>query len=126
MATKSGAYSSGAGFGTFGGRITGGNMVLDFTPNVGTAVTTNTSFIVLSDTATGVSSITFQESRLNSNYKSISASGSPSANTILQFEEPYSTGYYIVSVKDTTNNQYELFECAVITSESNEHICRIR
>ena len=120
MATKAGAYSSGAGFGTFGGRITGGNMVLDFTPNVGTAVTTNTSFIVLSDTATGVSSITFQESRLNSNYKSISASGSPSANTILQFEEPYSTGYYIVSVKDTTNNQYELFECAVIASESNE------
>ena len=37
MATKSGVYSSGAGFGTFGGRITGGNMVLDFTPNVGTA-----------------------------------------------------------------------------------------
>ena len=92
-------------------RLSGGNIVLDFTPNVGTAVSTNTSIITLSDTGTGISSITFRESRLNSNYKVISASGSPSANTILQFEEPYSTGYYIVSVKDTTNNQYELFEC---------------
>jgi len=119
MQTKSGQYAS-TGFGTFGARLSGGNIVLDFTPNVGTAVSTNTSIIALSDTGTGISSITFRESRLNSNYKAISASGSPSANTILQFEEPYSTGYYIVSVKDTTNNQYELFECAVIASESNE------
>ena len=121
MATKSGSYSSTAGFGTFGARLSGGNVLLDYTPNVGTAVTTNTSIIALSDTATGISSITFRESRLNSNYKSISASGSPSANTILQFEEPYASGYYVVSVKDTTNNQYEMFEVAVIASESNEH-----
>ena len=120
MATKSGAYSSTAGFGTFGARLSSGNVLLDFTPNVGTAVSTNTSIIALSDTGTGISSITFQESRLNSNYKSISASGSPSATTILQFEEPYSSGYYVVSVKDTTNNQYEMFEVAVIASESNE------
>ena len=117
--TKSGQYSS-TGFGTFGARLSGGNILLDYTPNVGSAVTTNTSIVALSDTGTGISSITLSESRLNSNYKSISASGSPSATTILQFEEPYSTGYYIVSVKDTTNNQYEMFECAVIASESNE------
>ena len=71
---KSGVYSSTAGFGTFGARLSSGNVLLDFTPNVGTAVSTNTSIITLSDTGTGISSITFQESRLNSNYKSISAS----------------------------------------------------
>ena len=119
MQTKSGSYSS-IGFGTFGSRLSGGNIVLEYTPNVGTAVTTNTSIVAISDSATGISSLTLQESRLNSGYKSIASSGSPSANTILQFEEPYSTGYYIVSVKDTTNSQYEMFEVCVIASGSNE------
>jgi len=119
MQTKPGSYSS-TGFGTFGTRLIGGNIVLEYTPNVGTAVTTNTSIVAISDSATGISSITFQDSRLNSGYKSIASSGSPVANTILQFEEPYATGYYVVSVKDTTNSQYELFEVCVIASESNE------
>ena len=119
MQTKPGSYSS-TGFGTFGSKLSGGNIILEYTPNVGTAVTTNTSIVAISDSATGISSLTFQESRLNSGFKNIASSGSPSANTILQFEEPYSTGYYIVSVKDTTNSQYEMFEVCVIASESNE------
>ena len=118
MQTKPGSYSS-TGFGTFGSKLSGGNIILEYTPNVGTAVTTNTSIVAISDSATGISSLTFQESRLNSGFKNIASSGSPSANTILQFEEPYSTGYYIVSVKDTTNSQYEMFEVCVISSESN-------
>ena len=119
MQTKPGSYSS-TGFGTFGSKLVGGNVVLEYTPSVGTAVTTNTSIVSISDSATGISTLTFQESRLNSGYKSIASSGSPAANTILQFEEPYSTGYYIVSVKDITNSQYEMFEVCVIASESNE------
>ena len=118
MQTKPGSYSS-TGFGTFGSKLSGGNIILEYTPNVGTAVTTNTSIVAISDSATGISSLTFQESRLNSGFKNIASSGSPSANTILQFEEPYSTGYYVVSVKDTTNSQYEMFEVCVIASESN-------
>ena len=120
MATKSGQYSSTSGFGTFGSRINGGNVILEYKPNVGTAVTTNVSVVALSDTETGISSLPFRESRLNSNYKAISASGSPSANTILSYEEPFSSGYYVVSVKDTTTNQYELFELCVLSSESNQ------
>ena len=119
MQTKPGSYSS-TGFGTFGSELSGGNIILNYTPSVGTAVTTNTSIVSISDSATGISSLTFQESRLNSGFKNIASSGSPSANTILQFEEPYATGYYIVSVKDTTNSQYEMFEVCVISSESNE------
>ena len=119
MQTKTGSYSS-TGFGTFGSRLSGGNIILEYTPNVGTAVTTNTSIVAISDSATGISSLTFQDSRLTSGYKSISSSGSPTANTILQFEEPYATGYFIVSVKDTTNSQYEMFEVCVISSESND------
>ena len=120
MATKSGSYSSGLGFGTFGGRITGGNMVLDFTPNVGTAVTTNTSFIVLSDTATGVSSITFQESRLNSNYKSISISGSPSLTQSFSLRNHIRlvTTSYLSKIQRTISTN--CLNVLVIASESNE------
>lgn len=119
MQTKPGSQSS-TGFGTFGSRIDSGNFILEYTPNVGTAVTTNCSVVSLSNSATGISSVTLQEGRLTSGYKSITSSGSPSANTVVQFEDPYSTGYYVVSVKDTTNNQYELFEVCVIASGSNE------
>ena len=122
MATETGQYSSNSGFGTFGARLSGGNMVLDFTPNIGTTVKTNISIVGLSTGETGISTIAFQESRLTSGYKSISASGSPSANTVVQFEEPYANGYYIVSVEDNTTNQYEMFEVVVIASESNESI----
>ena len=120
MATVNSQYTSNDGFGTFRSRITGGNVILEYTPNVGTAVTTNVAVVALADTETGISSLPFRESRLNSGFTSMTSSGSPSASTILQFEEPYASGYYIVSVKDTTNNQYEMFECCVLASESNE------
>ena len=120
MQTEVTQYSSTAGFGTFGASLSGGNIVLNYTSDVGTAVTTNVSIVSLSDSGTGISTIAFQESRINSGYKSIASSGTPVANTVLQFEEPYETGYYVVSVKDTTNSQYEMFEVCVISSESNQ------
>lgn len=60
---------------------------------------------------------------LSSYYKSISASGSPIANEIAAYEDPFAGEYFMVTVHDTTNNEYEMFECHVLDSD-NQNIVK--
>ena len=109
MQTNSGGVSS--GFGTFNAYISGGNVLVDFIPSVGVAITANTSSISIANTAfSGLGSITFYNGILHSGQTSIAATSSPVPVVIDAFSSPYDSEYYIISVEDLTNNNYEMFE----------------
>ena len=110
------------GFGTFDANIVGGNIIVNYTSNASSTLTANTQVVSVSDSATGVGTITLDVGRLKSSYVSIPVSGAGLANTITSFDLPYQSGYYYVTVKDTTNNVYESFEIAAIDrgSETSE------
>ena len=64
---------------------------------------------------------------LESFYTSISSSGSPGIHTIATYtntadETDYSAAYYIVSIEDTTNNQYQMSEVIVLNDTSESYI----
>jgi hypothetical protein len=104
------------GFGTFNAYVDGSNIDVDLIPSVGVGLTVNTSIIATSDN-TGVAGTTYLNSaKLDSKFTSITASGSPTANTIASYSGITEAGYHIVTVEDTTNNEYESFE--VITLQS--------
>lgn len=104
------------GFGTFNAYIDGSNIDVDFIPNVGVALTVNTSIIATSDTGTGPGTIYLDNSKLESKLTSISASGSPGVTTIASYSGNIESSYYIVTVNDTTNSEYESFEVITLNS----------
>ena len=108
-----------SGIGTFGARITGGNLIVEFHPSVGTALTANSAVIAISSGATP-GSTDLDVARVGSSYSSISASGSPVANPVASYTTPYESGYFVVVVDNTTDNEYEMFEFAAISSSSNQ------
>ena len=116
--------SFGVGFGTYSASISGGNVEIDFIPNVAVALTANYSAVSIADTQTSIGSTLLSSGVVSSGYTSIAASGSPSAVAISSY---YSAGagstnasYYILSVEDTTNNKYEMAEVCVLNSSSTE------
>ena len=113
---------TGVGFGTFDSRISGSNVIVEFTPNssVSVAMTCTTASILISDTNTTIGNELLDVSRVGSSYSSISASGSPTQNIVASYIPPSESGYYIFTVEDNTNNRYEMFEFAALNSSSNE------
>ena len=107
-----------AGLGTFGASISGSNVEIDFIPSVGTAVTVTSSIVSISDnTSAGVAGTNYlKNAKFESNHVSISASGSPGVTTVTSFDTPTESSYYLVSVEDTTNSNYESFEVISLIS----------
>lgn len=111
-----------SGFGTFIGRIDSGNIVLDFKSTVGTALSVNAMVIAISDqNASGIGTIDLEVSNVSSYSKSIAASATPIANVVGSYYEPDSSGYFVVSVEDITNNEYECFEVMSLDSLFEEN-----
>ena len=113
-----------AGFGTYHAYIDGSDLKVDIIPTVGTAVTANCSIVeIAGGGASGVSTTNLVVTNLSSYNVDIAASGSPTANLVANYENPFACEYFIVQVTDSTNNEYEMFECAVIDS-TNEGIVK--
>ena len=108
--------------GTFGASIVSGNVEVTFTPNSGIGATVISSNILMSGSEVGIGSTNMETSRINTNYVSISASGSPTPHNIVSYGNPYSTGSYVVLVSDTTNNQHEITELVSINNNTVEDI----
>ena len=106
------------GFGTFNAYISGSNVVVDLVPSVGVALTVNSSIIATADsTVTGVAGTVFLDyAKLESAHTSIASSGSPGVTTISSLSDPIESSYYVVTVEDTTNNEYESFEVISLKS----------
>ena len=116
------------GFGTFNAYISGSNVLVDFIPNVGVALTVDASVIFLGSAATssGIGSVTMDVGRLISYSRDTAASTSSiiasyqSDDTLNDWKA--TCGYYIVSIEGTGggDGMYETFEVAVLNSSSNE------
>ena len=105
-----------SGLGTYSAYLSGSNLNIDFTPNVGLGVTynVNTLRISISNTSsTGVSTSTLNTTILDSRITSIASSTSPVANVVSEYSNNYSCAYYVVSIEDTTNGQYQVSEVIV-------------
>ena len=110
-----------AGFGTFNPYISGSNINIDFIPNVATACTANVNVVSIANTSvTGISSVSLDAAIIQSYQTDIAASASPTANVIASFHSPIKAAYYIVSVEDLTNSQYEMFEAITVDAEVND------
>ena len=114
-----------SGLGTYHAYITANKINIDLIPNV--AVTTNytvnsTSVSIASTQSVGIGTYTLSTGKLKSNYVSISASPSPTQNTIANITLPEKAAYCLVSVENTTNKQYQVSEIAVINDGVNGYI----
>ena len=109
------SYSS-SGLGTYSTYYSGSNINIDFIPSAGVALTANTVRVSIANTlATGIGTIPMNTGLLNSSYTSIPSSVSPTENVIVEYENgTYRGAYYLISVEDTTNNEYQLSEVVLI------------
>ena len=108
------------GIGTYHSYISGGVVKLDFIPSITGTLEAQTSLTMISDSGTTASNYDLDVARLKSTRTVIASSGSPVANIISTYSDPYSASYSVVLVKDTTNTEYEMFEFAMCNSSSNE------
>ena len=116
LSTDSLLPSASPGLGTYSAYLSGSDLNIDFTPNVGLGVTytVNTLRISIANTSsTGVSTSTLNTTILDSRITSIASSVSPVANIVSEYSNDYSCAYYIASIEDTTNGKYQISEIVV-------------
>ena len=68
---------------------------------------------------TGIGTFSMNVSEIEAQYKSFTSSGSPTEGAIATFEDPDEACYFLVSIEDTTNSDYELVEIVVLDSFSS-------
>ena len=108
------------GFGTYVSEIDGSDVVVKFVSDVGVALTCTGNIVAISTGGnTGINSVSLRSASVSSFSTSISASGTPTENVVASFWNPQASGYFILSIEDTTNDDYELIEVAAIDTEFN-------
>ena len=121
-----GSASGEPGLGTYSAYIAGGRVNLDLHPTVSTASTyvANTIHVDFGNASSaGIGTTSLNTSQLDSKVTSISASGSPSATTVASYEsETFNGAYYIVSVEDTTNSQYQISEVICVDDGTETYV----
>ena len=127
-----GFQGTSTGLGTFGVDMSSGTINVDFTPAAGLALTANTVRVSMSSTeSVGVGTTiigkgTENIASLETFYTSLSSTGSPGIHTIATYtcggENDYQAAYYIVSIEDTTNDQYQVSEVIVLNDNSESYI----
>lgn len=120
------SYSS-SGIGTYNVYYSGSNINIDLITSSSTSVQHDVNSVrvsIANTTLTGVGTETFNTAELSSYYTSIPSSGSPGITTIARFSSTsggdplYRGAYYIVSIEDLTNNQYQVSEVVVCYNDS--------
>ena len=112
----------GGGIGTYSAAISGSDLLLKFHPNIGIAATSYSQIVTTTAGSASFPGITtMNTARIGSAYTSISSSGSPTAHVVSQYDtatvsEKYSASYQVITVEDTANGDYEMFEIGVINS----------
>jgi len=104
------------GIGTYNAYISGSQINIDFTPNNELEVNyyVDTIQVSIANTSSiGISTFSLTAANLESKITLISSSSSPVSNVICEYSNEYSGAYYIISIEDTTNDQYQVLELAV-------------
>ena len=113
------SYSS-TGYGTYYPYISGGNLNIDFIPNVsiGNSFYINTTNVSLGDTnSSGIGTIELEYGEIRANSVSISSSPTPTESTILSFTSEHDCAYCLVQVSDITNNRHAFSEVILIVDD---------
>jgi hypothetical protein len=114
---------SSSGLGTYNAYLSGSNLNIDFIPNSALSVDYNVNTIQISisnNSSVGVGSTSLENSMLSSNYVSIASSTSPNANIITTYNnQAYSCAYYLVTIEDNTNGNYQVSEVLVVDNKNN-------
>ena len=113
-----GSPSGTPGLGTYSAYYSGSHVYVDLHPTVSTASTYIASTIQVSignSLSAGVGTDALNTGTLDSRYTAISSSGSPGITTVAKYEtETFAAAYYIVSVEDVSNSQYQVSEILVV------------
>ena len=109
--------------GNFDAYISGSQLNIDFTPNIGIAATVKSVHISIANTeSTGIGTYNLQYTRIESRSTSIGSSTSPIATVIAEYPNNYYNGaYHIVQISDKTNNMHQLSEVIVIDDEDTSY-----
>lgn len=122
--TNTNSNFSSSGIGSYGASISGSGMNITLTPSNSLTTSINVSSIIVSIANTsysGIGTVTFDNSAIASSEKNIESSPSPGVTTIATYSvDTYSGAYFIVSVKDITNNQAQISE--VVTCNSTNDV----
>jgi len=108
--------------GTYRSFIDSGVVKINFIPDSGATHEAQTSLTVFSGIGSTGGTTEMNVCQLRSTFTEIASSGSPSAVAISTFTDPTSASYNVVVVTDTTNNDYEIFECVMCNSSTNQTI----
>jgi hypothetical protein len=114
-----------SGLGTYNAYISGSNIFVDLIPNVSIAKSciANTVKISIANTSSiGVGTYTLNSGLIDSSIVSIASSNSPIKNKISGYSYPYEGSYYIVSIEDKTNNNYQMSEILITDNQSETFI----
>jgi hypothetical protein len=121
-------YSS-SGLGTYHSYFSGSNLIVDFIPNTGLAVTCNTLKISIANTSyTGVGTFDMKYSLLEARTTSIASSTSPIATPIGHYTNinsdnfDYDCAHFLVQVSDSVNNHHQLSEVLVFHNSTDTFI----
>jgi hypothetical protein len=115
-------YSS-SGLGTYYSYLSGSQLKVDFTPNVGIAATINTVQVAFASTIiVGVGTHDMKHARLEGRSTSIASTSTPTPVVISKYPDIYDTAYFIVQVSDNTNNIHQLSEVCLIDDDTNVYV----
>jgi hypothetical protein len=116
------SYSS-SGLGTYYPYLSGSELKVDFTPNVGIAVTINTIQVAFgSTTSVGIGTYDMKHARLEGRSTSIASTSTPSPIIISEYPDIYDGAYFIIQVSDNTNNVHQISEVALIDDGTDVYI----
>ena len=116
---------SSPGIGTYNAYLSGSNLNIDLTPDVGlsTAHFVNTVRVsIANSSAVGVGTTVMYDSFLTSTLTSIASSTAPGVSTVSQFSLTGDAAYYIAVVEDLTNQQYQMSELVSLKNQSNAYV----
>jgi len=114
---------SNSGLGTYYSYLSGSQLKIDFTPNVGIAATINTIQVAIGNTLSlGIGTFDMKHARLQATSTSIASSTSPVATVIAEYPDNYDCLYGILQVSDTTNNRHQLSEIIVLDDGTETYI----
>lgn len=111
-----------SGLGTYSASLSGSNLNINFTPNVGLGVTyiLNTVQISIANTSsTGISTLALSTGLLDSRITNIPSNPTPVKNVVSEYLNPHSGSYCFISIEDTTNKQYQVSEIILVNDKSS-------
>ena len=120
--TEYGALDFGAplGFGTYNARVSGGNIIVEFIPSVGYALTCKSSVLSISDASSTIGARSLNVTRIGTAYSTFTSGASPVAVSVDSYSPPIESVYHITMVKDVTNNEFGIYETGSIRADSSQ------